>query len=453
MSAIVANAQGRKNYDAIYSGVPWFNDHGKVVSAHGANIVNEKGKYYLFGEAHSDTSNAFAGINCYSSADLYNWKFEGEALAVQDGGRLGRARVGERPKVLKCKTGEYVMLIHTDDLHYNDACVGYATSSNISGPYVFRGPLLFNGSPIKKWDIGTFQDSDGSAYLLIHGGVLYKLANDYKSVAELVVDNDWRGAEAPAMFKKDGTYFWLVSDLTGWERNDNFYYTATSLKGPWTLRGTFAPKGKLTWNSQTSFVLPVIGSKDTTFMFIGDRWSSPKQASAATYVWQPLNISGTTLSIPEYKEAWRINPAGRVRTKNTVKEMIIANGNKNSLSYSGHWNADTLGVRSAFSTKDSLIIRYKGAQAFLYGLSRPDGGYAYVNIYNSKGQLVISGTIDTYCKYYVKTLSFLSPKLPNDSYTLTMSALGQHWSWIEKSGRRTGSKGNLISFDHLIVTN
>ena len=54
------------------------------------------------------------------------------------------------------------------------------------------------------------------------------------------------------------------------------YLTATSLEGPWTFRGNFAPEGSLTWNSQSTFVLPVINKKDTVLMFMGDRWSFPK---------------------------------------------------------------------------------------------------------------------------------------------------------------------------------
>ena len=61
---------------AIYSGIPWYDDRGKAVSAHGANIIKEKNRFYLFGEAHTDSSNDFAGFNCYSSADLYSWKKE-----------------------------------------------------------------------------------------------------------------------------------------------------------------------------------------------------------------------------------------------------------------------------------------------------------------------------------------------------------------------------------------
>jgi len=83
---IVANisaAQTHGNYNAIYSGTPWVDQNGKTVSAHASNIVKDKNKYYLFGEAHTDTSNAFVGFSCYSSADLYNWKFESIALPQQ----------------------------------------------------------------------------------------------------------------------------------------------------------------------------------------------------------------------------------------------------------------------------------------------------------------------------------------------------------------------------------
>lgn len=42
-------------------------------------------------------------------------------------------------------------------------------------------------------------------------------------------------------------------------------------------------------------------------MFMGDRWSYPHQASAATYVWMPMQVNGTKLSIPEYWQCWDFN--------------------------------------------------------------------------------------------------------------------------------------------------
>ena len=132
---------GRKpGYEAISSGINWFDQDNNEVNAHGACIIKEGDTYYLFGEYKTDSANVFIGFSCYSSKDLYNWTFEGMALPQQAAGILGPNRVGERPKVMKCpKTGEFVMFMHTDDRNYKDAKVGYATSKTINGTYTFRG--------------------------------------------------------------------------------------------------------------------------------------------------------------------------------------------------------------------------------------------------------------------------------------------------------------------------
>jgi hypothetical protein len=446
-------AQTPGKYAAIYSGVPWFDHQGKVVSAHGANIIKDNGRFYLFGEAHTDTSNAFVGFNCYSSADLNNWKFEGVALPVQSSGKLGPNRVGERPKVMKSpSTGEYIMYMHADTLGYRDQFVGYATSNKITGPYTFRGPLLFNGKPIKKWDMGTFQDKDGSGYVLLHGGDIYKLSDDYRSITEQVNKAMTSGFESPLIFRKDSMYYFMGSDLTGWERNDNYYYTATSLKGPWTRRGFFAPKGSLTWNSQCTFVLPVEGSKDTTFMYMGDRWSFPRQASAATYVWQPLKVDGTSISMPRYQEAWNINTATGISSPTPVGKKIIENTDKR-ITYTGDWkhDSDTLSHSVSDVKTTSFSFKFTGRQIGLYGFARSNGGYGHVTLRNSKGKLVLSSIVDMYSKYPVSALKFMSPILRKDSYILTVSVLGERWYWKEKSGRISGSTGDAVALDKIVV--
>ena len=104
---------GQEQLSAITSGIPWYDQNHNPVNAHGAGIIKDGGKYWLFGEYKSDTSNAFPGFGCYSSEDLVNWKFERVVLPVQKDGILGPNRVGERVKVMRCpKTGEYVMLMH-----------------------------------------------------------------------------------------------------------------------------------------------------------------------------------------------------------------------------------------------------------------------------------------------------------------------------------------------------
>lgn len=452
LSNFISIAQKQKRYNAIYSGIPWFDDKDNTVSAHGANIVKDKDKYYLFGERQSDTSNAFTGFSCYSSTDLYNWKFESIALPVQDSGKLGPNRRGERPKVMKCPaTGEYIMYMHVDNLSHTDQFVGYATSNNITGPYRYTGPLLFNGALIPKWDMGAFQDKDGSGYVLLHGGDIYKLRGDYKSISEQVCKAFERGFESPAIFRKDSMYYFLGSNLTSWERNDNYYFTATSLKGPWTNRGLFCPEGTLTWNSQASFVLPIEGLKDTTYMYMGDRWSFPKQTSAATYVWQPLTISGTTISIPKYIDAWQINTSAGEATTVAVGKKIVENNNKQLITYSGKWQQDTLSVMSSDEKDASFSVNFIGTQIGFYGLARPNGGYAHVVLQNKKGKTILLSIVDMYCKYPTQTLKFLSPALKKDSYTLIVTVMGEHGNWSDKRKNIYGSTGNFVSLDKIVI--
>lgn len=452
LSTFVSLAQDRKAYDAIYSGIPWLDDRGKVVCAHGANIVKDNNKYYLFGEYKTDSANIFNGFSCYSSTDLYNWKFERMALPVQPAGKLGPNRVGERPKVMKCpKTGEYVMYMHVDTLGYKDQFVGYATAKFITGPYQFQGPLLFNGKPIRKWDMGTFQDTDGAGYVLIHGGEIYKLDDDYKSIREQVNPNMASGFESPTLFKKNSTYYFLGSDLTSWERNDNQYFTANSLKGPWTNRGLFAPQGSLTWNSQCTFVLAIEGTKDTTYMYMGDRWSFPKQASSATYVWQPITVSDSSLSIPAYREAWKIDMSSGVTVSTSVASTTINNSNQEVINYVGNWQQDTLSLRSSDTKGASFSMHFQGTQVGFYGMARPEGGYALVKLQNSKEKTVLSSVVDMYCKYPISALKFLSPRLPKDHYTLTVMVMGERGNWSDKRKNLYGSTGHVVSLDKIVI--
>jgi len=446
---VISTAQN-KMYKAVYSGIPWFDNKGKVVSAHGANIIKDNEKYYLFGEYKTDSANVFNGFSCYSSVDLYNWKFESIALPVQPSGKLGPGRVGERPKVMKCpQTDEYIMYMHVDTLGYKDQFVGYASSKTITGPYTYHGPLLFNGRPIRKWDMGTFQDKDGSGYVLLHGGDIYKLSDDYKSIAWQVNKAMVSGFESPAMFRKDSIYYFLGSNLTSWERNDNYYFTASSLEGPWTRRGFFAPEGTLTWNSQCTFVLPVEGSEGTAYMYMGDRWSFPKQHSAATYVWQPLKVTGTSISIPEYQEAWTIDTkTGRTKSAGIGKKTI--ENTRKTVTYSGNWRHDSSSASRSNEKNASFSVNFKGSQIGFYGLAGPEGGYARIVLLNSSGETVLTSIVDMYCKYPVSTLKFLSPVLPKGRYTLTVTVLGEHGTWSDKRKSNYGSTDNFVALDKIV---
>lgn len=441
MSITILAQEGK--YESINSGVVWFDQNNNTVSAHGACIVKEGELYYLFGEFKSDTANAFVGFACYSSSDLINWKFENTVLPRQKNGLLGPDRVGERPKVMKCPaTGEFIMYMHCDDLKYNDPHVGYATCKTINGNYEFQGSILQDGSYIRKWDLGSFQDSDGKGYLLTHEGFIYELSTDYKSVKRLVVSDVAKGGESPAMFKSNGLYFWLFSNKTSWERNDNYYLTAHSIEGPWIHRGLFAPEGSLTWNSQCSFVLPIITGNDTLNMYMGDRWSFPKQNSAATYVWQPITVKGDEMSIPQFYESWNFDKNGSWFPVNYNFRLI-----ENNVKTQGKWDITDDMFRS--NEKGAIItFSFTGEQISMRSKSNNTSGYARVILKNSKDQEVINTVVDFYCKNETPELKFISPLLNPDNYTFSVEVLGEHPFWNDKRVNHYGSTDNYI-----IITN
>lgn len=423
----------------IYNGIPWFDDQGNIVNAHGACIVEDQGRYWLFGEYKSDYSNAFSGFSCYSSEDLVHWKFERIVLPIQQNGILGPNRVGERVKVMKCpQTGEYIMLMHSDNMEYRDPYIGLATSPTINGEYTLHGPILYNGKPIKRWDMGTFQDSDGTGYLLIHHGPIYRLSDDYRSITAQVANVKGLG-ESPAMFHKDGLYYLLSSRLTSWEKNDNFYFTAPRIEGPWTRQGLFCPKGSLTYNSQTTFVFPLKRDNNTIPLFMGDRWSFPRQASAATYVWLPLQTKGTHLSIPTYYACWDVNtlqpsdPTAAGKRQPTRKITRKGKG----------WNEES-GLLSSNQTGDYLATTCDGSRMAITGESTPHGGYAKISLLDGKRDTVYSSLVDFYSKQSERGIRFITPRMPASDYTLLIEVTGIRPTWTDKSKKLFGTDNSFV---------
>ncbi len=439
MLAILCQAQNGSKI--IRSGVPWYDNNGNIVNAHGACILEENGRYYLFGEWKSDETNAFPGFSCYSSTDLVNWTFERVVLPMQKDGIMGPDRVGERVKVMKCpKTGMYVMFMHSDNMFYKDPYTAIATCETINGEYKMHGPLMFNGKPVKKWDMGTFQDTDGTGYVLIHHGPIYRLSDNYMTV-EAQVANVQGMKESPAMFKMDGTYFLLSSNLTAWEKNDNFYHTAPSIEGPWTYRGLFCPPGKLTYNSQCTFVLPLERNGKVVPMYMGDRWSYPRQASAATYVWQPMLVEGTKLSIPEYLQGWDIEtlqPVDLLHMSSTVhvREWQVSDGWTNT---GGRWTANRKG--------EVLKVPFDGTQAIVVGEANPHGGYARVSVQNTKGDTIYSSLVDFYSKYRDESVRIITPHKKRGKYVLSIEVTGDYPVWTNKAKTIYGSDDCFITVD------
>jgi hypothetical protein len=117
----------------------------------------------MIGEDKASGS-AFQHVNCYSSANLVEWMYEG-ALLSRSSGDLGPGRVIERPKVLyNARTKRFVLYMHVDSGNYKEAKVGVAVGNSVCGKYSYLRSFRPMGRQSR--DMGVFQDDDGAAYLL-----------------------------------------------------------------------------------------------------------------------------------------------------------------------------------------------------------------------------------------------------------------------------------------------
>jgi hypothetical protein len=301
----ISNAQPNKD-----EAKSWLDTDGQRINAHGAGILFYQGRYYLYGEIKKgktwlvpgqnweDYRVAAGGISCYSSADLKTWKNEGVALAPVAGdpsNDLDTGRVIERPKVIfNRQTRKFVMWMHIDTRDYSYSRSGVAVSDHPSGPFRYINSLRPNGNMSR--DMTLFQDDDGKAYLLYsseNNNTMHVclLSLDYLSPTSretrILID---RRREAPAMFKNRNKYYLISSGCTGWSANPATFSVADHPLGPWTEKGNpcLGPDGDSSFHSQSTFVLPIPGKRDS-YLFMADRWNK-EDLQDSRYLWLPLLV-------------------------------------------------------------------------------------------------------------------------------------------------------------------
>ena len=335
-------------------GAIWPDNNGVHINAHGGGLLNYGGKYYWFGEhkvAGPKGNSAQVGVHCYSSIDLYNWKDEGISLPVSNDSAsdITKGCVLERPKVVyNKKTKKFVMWFHLElkGKGYAAARAGVATADKVTGPYTFIKSYRPNAGKMPFYPAGTLETekvncmapankSDGFFCRDLPGGQMARdmtvyVDNDGKAyhifsseenftldVAELT--DDYTGhtgkfsrvyighqTEAPAIFKKDGTYYMIGSGCTGWAPNAARWFTAKSIFGPWTYEGNPC-KGEgadLTYGGQSTYILPVAG-KENAFIFMADKWT-PKDAIDGRYIWLPIQFKDGKLEI-NWMDKWDLS--------------------------------------------------------------------------------------------------------------------------------------------------
>lgn len=303
----------------IEPGLVWPDDRGRPIQAHGGAVIRHGDAWWWFGEDRSPDNPADRRcVACYRSTDLVNWSFRGQVLRLADPENFGPEWILERPKVFPCAaTGKFVMYFHLDGRlpghasRYSIARVGVAVADAIDGDY--RYVRSFRPLGRESRDIGQFIDDDGEACLIFEsrptkGFFIARLSSDRLDVAEQVAFIA-APIEGGAIVRHDGLYYCIGSHLTGWWPNANKYATAARLEGPWSEFKDFAPADSHTYGSQSTNLLKVTGTKQTTVIYLGDRWN-PYDLPDSRYLWHPVEIGGGRFELKPRGWApgpWRID--------------------------------------------------------------------------------------------------------------------------------------------------
>jgi beta-galactosidase len=279
-------------YTSFKPGGEWLDSEGIHIDCHGGNIiyVDSLNTFFWYGEHRGEPR----GASCYSSTDLYNWKNEGVVV------EKGDIQIFERPKVVyDDSAGRYVMWFHYDGelngRNYGIAEVGVAVSYKPTGPFVVQNHYRPNGHESR--DIGMYIDPEtkkayiGYAADHVNRTIrIVELSSDYLSTTTNDVDIEAH-CEGPGILKKNGTFYLLTSQCSGWTPNPGTYYTASSVAGPYTSQGSpfIGDAGNNSFNSQPCFIFKIPGYKDA-FLYMGDRWNGGGRPESQ-YVFLPITIT------------------------------------------------------------------------------------------------------------------------------------------------------------------
>lgn len=165
------------------------------------------------------------------------------------------------------------------------------------------------------------------------------------------------------------------------------------------------------------------------WMYMGDRWSFPRQHQAATYVWLPVEAKDSVLSIPEYMDSWDVATGKPVN----LLLKIIAKG------------------RTLNKPSDSFSVKFNGIRIGLKGKTDENSGYAEVTILDHKKQVVFQTSVDFYSKVPATGLRWLSPILPKGKYILQVRCSEMKPNWTDKKRIIYGSKGHKVEISEVVT--
>lgn len=311
------------HYMAIRPGQVWLDTNGNRIQAHGGSIFYQDGTYYWYGENKDqtfvDSGYWYNGVNCYSSNDLYNWKYEGKILKPSEdpASPLHHSKMCDRPHILyNARTKKYVMWIKVmgDAGIDSEEAAGstrqfmcIAVSDTITGEYKYVKRVYPLGMFSGDFDLYA-EPSDGKAYIIFERVrtelIIADLTEDYMDVnghytAHFPCTGVIMTREAPCLFRREQDFYLITSGISGYFPNPSELAHAELIHGPWEVLGDpcIDDTNRDSFNAQFGCVFKVQGKKNL-YMAMGDRWMDGTSAeegmaakyntALANYVWLPI---------------------------------------------------------------------------------------------------------------------------------------------------------------------
>ena len=325
-------AAGTAGSGLIKNDVFWKDTSGNPIYSQGGGVLRVGNTYYWYGvryggaatyaanptKSNDDTS--FVAVTIYSSTDLANWKFEGNALtmatvsakATMDSSTwIGRVGIAYNTTTTKyVLVGQY--------LGTPDTTQFFATSDTPNGAFAWdhTQAVITNVTNSNCGDQSVFTDDDGKAYILCSSlsgrsntYIVPLRPADFLEAQPATKIFGGAGREGNAMFKANGRYYVCSSDLHGWNASHTYYISATNIMGPYDTEAVIGnTDADFSHVTQTGLFLTVKGSTQETVIFGGDRWSDFAGNGIGYNQWVPLTFSGTKPVMQSLSE-WSINSA------------------------------------------------------------------------------------------------------------------------------------------------
>lgn len=295
----------------------WKDTEGNEIRAQGGSIIKVKDLYHWIGPEISGQGNmGFNKFNRYTSTDLVNWTKQKPVITFgQKGLPFSKHDWVARPWVFFHEpTSTFVIYCEWNENKgpVRDNQIAVLTASDMEGPWVCD--TVYSqipdslGNKYTMGDLGGFQDEDGNAYLMYtfdRGGpnkaqAIAKLSpSDYRRIllpseGHYIAEFSASEREAAAIIKRNGVYYYFTSDCWGWSPSPTMYRTSTQMDGQWSEQKLVLtdPENNLSYQTQHDFILSITGSKETTYLYCGDRWNvcNPRnyQGTVGLYGWYPM---------------------------------------------------------------------------------------------------------------------------------------------------------------------